>query len=150
MRQRRSSAARVRRLAESCWMSNRRSRLVLLDEPVTAPIKEHAAIKTGKRNTQDNLEDGQYPFFVRSQNVERINSYSFEGEAILTAGDGVGTGKIFHYIDGRFDFHQRVYRISDFSSRLSAKPPPLGTSIIALFFPAYLSETYFMNRRTST
>ncbi|HUI06638.1 MAG TPA: restriction endonuclease subunit S [Verrucomicrobiae bacterium] len=83
-----------------------------------ARIKDHTAIKTGKRNTQDRVPDGLYPFFVRSQVVERINSYSFDGEAVLTAGDGVGTGKVFHYINGRFDFHQRVYKISDFSSEL--------------------------------
>jgi type I restriction enzyme S subunit len=51
--------------------------------------------------------------------VERINSYSFDGEAILTAGDGVGTGKVFHYTNGKFDVHQRVYRISDFAERMN-------------------------------
>jgi type I restriction enzyme S subunit len=84
-----------------------------------ATIKELALIKTGKRNTQDRVDDGAYPFFVRSQVVERINSYSFDGEAVLTAGDGVGTGKVFHYIQGRFDIHQRVYRISSFSHDLN-------------------------------
>jgi type I restriction enzyme S subunit len=79
-----------------------------------AKIKELASITTGKRNTQDRIEDGEYPFFVRSSVVERIDSYSFDGEAVLTAGDGVGTGKVFHYINGKFDFHQRVYKISDF------------------------------------
>jgi type I restriction enzyme S subunit len=83
-----------------------------------ATVKEHSTIKTGKRNTQDNVSDGLYPFFVRSQNVERINSFSFDGEAVLTAGDGVGTGKVFHYIRGPFDYHQRVYKISDFSADL--------------------------------
>jgi type I restriction enzyme S subunit len=78
-----------------------------------------ADITTGGRNTQDSIEDGQYPFFVRSQIVERINSYSFDGEAVLTAGDGVGTGKVFHYINGKFDAHQRVYRISQFASRVN-------------------------------
>lgn len=77
-------------------------------------IENIAHITTGSKNTQDRIQDGQYPFFVRSQTVERINSYSFDGEAVLTAGDGVGTGKVFHYIDGRFDAHQRVYRISNF------------------------------------
>ena len=81
-------------------------------------IKEMASISTGKRNTQDRIEDGKYPFFVRSSTVERINSYSFDGEAVLTAGDGVGTGKVFHYINGKFDLHQRVYKISDFCSDL--------------------------------
>lgn len=77
-------------------------------------IVDVVSITTGSRNTQDRVPDGKYPFFVRSQTVERINSYSFDGEAVLTAGDGVGTGKIFHYVNGKFDCHQRVYRMSHF------------------------------------
>jgi type I restriction enzyme S subunit len=77
-----------------------------------------ASITTGTRNTQDKIEGGAYPFFVRSSHVERINTWAFDGEAVLTAGDGVGTGKVFHYINGKFDFHQRVYKISNFSERL--------------------------------
>ena len=71
-------------------------------------------IYTGKKNNQDKVFDGDYPFFVRSQTIERINSYSFDGEAILIPGEG-NIGKIFHYINGKFDFHQRVYKISNFS-----------------------------------
>ena len=82
-------------------------------------IDEYASTKTGSKNTQDRVDDGEYPFFVRSQQVERINSYSYDSEAVLTAGDGVGTGKVFHYIKGRFDVHQRVYRIADFSNQLN-------------------------------
>ncbi len=70
--------------------------------------------ETGGKNTQDKADDGKFPFFVRSQIVERINSYSFDGEAILTAGDGAGVGKVFHYINGKFDFHQRGYKFSSF------------------------------------
>lgn len=84
----------------------------------TESIDSLALITTGNKNTQDRIDDGDYPFFVRSQTIEHINSYSFEGEAVLTAGDGVGTGKVYHYINGKFDFHQRVYKISDFSERL--------------------------------
>lgn len=100
----------------------------------TVTIKNVASITTGKRNTQDRFEDGTYPFFVRSQVVERINSYSFDGEAVLTAGDGVGTGKVFHYINGKFDFHQRVYKISDFSPDMDG-----------FFFYLYFS-THFYDR----
>lgn len=71
-------------------------------------------IQTGSRNTEDNKVGGKYPFFVRSQKVERIDSYSYDCEAVLTAGDGVGTGKVFHYIVGKFDVHQRVYVMSEF------------------------------------
>lgn len=78
-----------------------------------------AAITTGGRNTQDRIEDGEFPFFVRSQTIERINSFSFDGEAVLTAGDGVGTGKVFHYINGKFDAHQRVYQIHNFAKTVN-------------------------------
>lgn len=77
-------------------------------------IEEVADIETGNKNTQDKDNNGKYDFYVRSQQVEKINTYSFDGEAVLTAGDGVGVGKVFHYVNGKFDFHQRVYKISNF------------------------------------
>ena len=73
-------------------------------------------IKTGDKDTENREDSGKYPFYVRSQTVEHISTYSFDGEAILTAGDGVGVGKVFHYVNGKFDYHQRVYRISNFKS----------------------------------
>ena len=54
-------------------------------------------IKTGKRNGDEQIKNGRYPFFVRSNFVARIDSYSFDGEAILVPGEG-GIGNIFHYI----------------------------------------------------
>ena len=77
-------------------------------------LKYLAKIDTGNRDTQDKEENGIYPFFVRSDTIERSNTYSFDGEAVLTAGDGVGVAKVFHYINGKFAYHQRVYKISDF------------------------------------
>ena len=77
-------------------------------------LRALANIKTGGRDTVNRRDDGDYPFFVRSQTVERIDTWSFDGEAVLTAGDGVGVGKVFHYINEKFDYHQRVYRFSDF------------------------------------
>lgn len=84
-------------------------------------IRSFASIGTGSKDTQDRSPSGRYPFFVRSQKIERINSWSFDGEAVLTAGDGVGTGKVFHYINGKFDYHQRVYRISNFRADVSGR-----------------------------
>lgn len=77
-------------------------------------------IKTGCRNGNEAVENGKYPFFVRSQTVYRINSYSFDGEAIIIPVEG-GIGSIYHYINGRFDYHQRVYKISDFPKNIYAK-----------------------------
>ena len=81
----------------------KRTEVGLIPQDWTLEYIEHLAhITTGGKNTQDREDDGRYPFFVRSQTVERINSYSFDGEAVLTAGDGVGTGKVFHYINGKW------------------------------------------------
>ena len=77
-------------------------------------IENFSVITTGSSDTQDKIENGIYPCYVRSNTVERINKYSFDGEAVLTSGDGVGVGKIFHYANGKFDFHQRVYCIYNF------------------------------------
>ncbi len=71
-------------------------------------------IQTGDKDTVNRIDDGQYPFYVRSPKVERIDSYSFDGEAVLMAGDGVGAGKVFHYANGKFDYHQRVYNLHNF------------------------------------
>lgn len=70
-------------------------------------------IKTGKRNNEEKVDGGRYAFFVRSQQVERIDDYSYDCEAILVPGEG-NIGQIFHYINGKFDCHQRVYKISNF------------------------------------
>ena len=77
-------------------------------------LGEVADIKTGGRDVQDSVEDGLYPFYIRSEEVKRINSYSFDGEAILVPGEG-RLGEIFHYANGKFDVHQRVYKISNFT-----------------------------------
>src|SRR5690606_29518141 len=95
-------------------------------------VSEISRITTGNKNTQDRIENGIYPFFVRSQTIEHINSFSFEGEAVLTAGDGVGVGKVFHYINGKFDYHQRVYAISHFD-----------TNVYGFYFYKYFQNNFY-------
>lgn len=84
-------------------------------------IVDFASITTGGSDTQDKIDDGEYPFYVRSNQIERINKYTFDGEAILTSGDGVGVGKVFHYVTGKFDYHQRVYNIYDYRKNVDGK-----------------------------
>ena len=71
-------------------------------------------IMTGNQDTQDANPDGKYNFYVRSPNVERSDSYTFEGEGILMAGDGAGAGKVFHHAYGKYAIHQRVYCFYNF------------------------------------
>ncbi len=83
-------------------------------------VSELCCISTGKSNTQDKVEDGEYPFYVRSPIIERSTKYLYDEEAVITVGDGVGTGKVFHYVNGKYDLHQRCYRMYDFSDELNA------------------------------
>lgn len=93
-----------------------KTRLPGFTEPwIELRLGDIARIKTGSRNNQDKEMSGLYPFFVRSATVERIGSYSYHCEAILVPGEG-GIGSIFHYVNGRFEVHQRVYKISDFQT----------------------------------
>ncbi|WP_312832978.1 restriction endonuclease subunit S [Sedimentibacter saalensis] len=93
---------------------------------------ELADIGTGSSNTNEEVIDGKYPFFVRSQEVRTKNEYEFDEEAIITSGDGVGVGKIFHYVNGKYALHQRAYRIHFRDNR-----------IIPRFFLHYMKATFF-------
>lgn len=74
-------------------------------------LGEVATIGTGSRNTNEAVHDGEFPFFVRSQNPLKIDEFEFDETAIITAGDGVGVGKVFHFVEGKYALHQRAYRI---------------------------------------
>ncbi|GAA5577764.1 hypothetical protein Pgin02_00768 [Porphyromonas gingivalis] len=75
-------------------------------------------------NTQDKIEGGAYPFYVRSSTIERANKYTYDGIAILTPGDGA-IGKVFHYSEGKIAVHQRVYILSDIT---------IGTKYLFYYF----------------
>lgn len=73
-------------------------------------LGEIAEIGTGSNNREDACENGCYPFYVRSKDVLRIDSYLYDEEAILIPGEG-GIGDIFHYVNGKYGLHQRTYRV---------------------------------------
>ncbi|MBP8674783.1 MAG: restriction endonuclease subunit S [Acetomicrobium sp.] len=63
-------------------------------------------VLTGRKNANFATSDGSYPFFTCSQSVLKAPSYSFNGAAILLAGNG--DFNIKHYI-GKFEAYQRTY-----------------------------------------
>lgn len=75
--------------------------------------KELCSICTGKSNTQDQVVDGKYPFYIRSNVPVRSNKYLYDCEAVITIGDG-NIGKVFYYVNEKFDLHQRCYKMADF------------------------------------
>ena len=72
-------------------------------------------IQTGEKDTVDADPEADYDFYVRSKKIYKISSYSFDCKAVLMPGDG-DVGNIFHYVDGKFDFHQRVYMMNNFAN----------------------------------
>lgn len=89
-----------------------RNELLQVDDAIkTVALEEIADIGTGSSNTNEGLEEGLYPFYVRSQEPLRKNEYEYDETAIITAGDGVGVGKVYHYVEGKYALHQRAYRI---------------------------------------
>lgn len=93
------------------------------------PLRHVADVSTGSADTQDAAVNGEYPFVVRSSELQRIDTYTHEGEAVLTPGDG-DVGQVFHHLNGRFAAHQRVYVLSRFRE------------VSGRFFYYYFSSTF--------
>ncbi|MBQ0082305.1 MAG: restriction endonuclease subunit S [bacterium] len=66
-------------------------------------------VKTGKLDANASSENGVYPFFTCSKDPLRINSYSYDAECVLIAGNGDLNVK---YYNGKFDAYQRTYIVT--------------------------------------
>ncbi|MCM3662661.1 restriction endonuclease subunit S, partial [Georgenia satyanarayanai] len=53
----------------------------------------------------------EYIFYARGRQPLQLNKFDFDETAIITAGDGAGVGKVFHFAQGKYALHQRAYRI---------------------------------------
>lgn len=83
-------------------------------------IKEIAEVGTGSSNGNEAIENGKYPFFIRSQTVKSKNDWEYDEEALIIPGEG-GIGEIYHYINGKYAIHQRVYRIHFMTEIINVK-----------------------------
>ena len=73
-------------------------------------IGDLTSIKTGKLDANASSEHGQYPFFTCSKEPLKIDTYSYDCECVLIAGNGDLNVK---YYNGKFDAYQRTYIIED-------------------------------------
>lgn len=71
-------------------------------------LGDYVKIKTGKLNANAQDENGEYPFFTCAKVISRINTYAYDCECVLVAGNGVLNAK---YYNGKFNAYQRVYII---------------------------------------
>ena len=84
-------------------------------------LGEVAKIVTGKLNSEDAVENGMYPFFTCSQETYRTNSYAFDQEAVLLAGNNASAIYPLKIYNGKFNAYQRTYVISSLHQTVSNK-----------------------------
>lgn len=77
-------------------------------------LGEFFPIKTGKKDANFSSIDGEYPFFTCSKQASKASNYSFEGSAILLAGNGDFNVK--RYI-GKFEAYQRTYVLMPYETK---------------------------------
>lgn len=84
-------------------------------------LESTCVIKTGKLNSEAAVSDGKYPFFTCSQETFRTNTFSFDQEAVLLAGNNASAIYPLKLFWGKFDAYQRTYVITSKSKLVSNK-----------------------------
>ena len=84
-------------------------------------LGEVAKIVTGKLNSEDAVENGIYPFFTCSQETYRTDSYAFDQEAVLLAGNNASAIYPLKIYKGKFNAYQRTYVISSLHKTVNNK-----------------------------
>ena len=69
-------------------------------------LGDYVKIKTGKLDANASSDNGIYPFFTCSKEPLAIDTYSYDSECVLVAGNGDLNVK---YYSGKFDAYQRTY-----------------------------------------
>lgn len=92
-------------------------------------LGDNCAITTGHKDVNIAVPNGQYNFYTCSRDVYKANTYSFDTEAILIAGNGdVGN---LHYHKGKFEVYQRTYVLYDFKADVQYILHNLAWNLIA-------------------
>ncbi len=86
---------------------------------LTVPMSTLCDIKSGKSDTKDAVNDGEYAFFDRSKVIKKSSQYLFDCEALIIAGEGAEF--LPKHFNGKFDLHQRAYALYNFSDKINVK-----------------------------
>jgi len=73
--------------------------------------KKLVSFKTGKIDSNAAEHEGKYPFFTCANQTYRINSYAFDTECVLLAGNNAAGVFPLKYYNGKFNAYQRTYVI---------------------------------------
>ena len=78
----------------------------------TVKLQDIAEFKTGKLNSNAAVVNGKYPFFTCSRETFKTNTWSFDCECVLLAGNNANAEYPVKYFKGKFDAYQRTYVIT--------------------------------------
>ena len=128
---RRAAIAKLDQLLQSVFLE-------MFGDPVTNPrnaavvsLGDLATVRTGRLDANASSPDGKYPFFTCARKPLRIDSYSYDCECVLVAGNGDLNVKKFR---GKFDAYQRTYIVE------SKDQDKLKNDYLCQFLDMYLSE----------
>lgn len=109
---RRAALAKLEVLTQSVFFD-------MFGDPVSNPRKwpqetlsTFFNIKTGKLDSNAAVSSGQYPFFTCAREDSRIDSYAFDCEALLLAGNNANADYSVKLYKGKFNAYQRTYVIT--------------------------------------
>lgn len=83
------------------------------------PYEKALIFKTGKLNSNAAVIDGKYPFFTCSSETYKTDSFAFDSQAILLAGNNASAIYPLKYFEGKFDAYQRTYVITPKADNIS-------------------------------
>ena len=96
-----------------------------------ARLGDYGSIKTGKLNADASSPSGIYPFFTCAVEPLRIDSYSYDCECVLVAGNGDLNAK---YYQGKFDAYQRTYIVESKDNKM------LSVKYLYIFLNKYVEK----------
>ena len=78
----------------------------------TKPLTQVCNITTGKLNANAEIPNGKYPFFTCAPNPLRIDTFAFDDDVILLAGNNAQGNFHIQRFKGKFNAYQRTYVIT--------------------------------------
>lgn len=116
---RRQAIAKLDQLLQSVFLD-------MFGDPNTNPhqlevstLGELLDFKTGKLDSNAAENNGKYPFFTCSRTPSAINTYGFNQEALLLAGNNAAGQYWVKYYNGKFNAYQRTYVLTKLDSSTS-------------------------------
>lgn len=106
-------------------------------------LEDFFQFRTGKLDSNAAVIEGAYPFFTCAKEDYRIDSYAFDCEALLLAGNNANADYSVKHYKGKFNAYQRTYVIT-------LKNPTNSYIYSAFFLESHLAVLKRVSKGSST